>query len=360
LAIRRVPRKVSIVKRCILLAVLTTVLALPAGSAEAAPGKRGPKVRVVKIHYRAHNGKRRAAYVVLPAWYGRKRHPALPLIISPHGRGLDGRANARLWGNLPALGRFIVVNPDGNGRRLRQFSWGYAGQVEDLARMPDIVRATLPWVHLNRKRVYAFGGSMGGQESLLLLARHPTLLAGVAVFDSVTDLALQYDQFPQSGCNARCRKLQGARRGAKLRAFARQEIGGTPKTARQAFASRSPMTYARTIARSCVPLQMWWSVADRIVVDPQQQSGKLFWELRKVNSRAPVQGFVGYWIHTSVMRARSKLPRALATFGLLPELMLTYDAVPMHWVKPPKQAWRCGEGAPLATPRKQRLPDVSS
>lgn len=347
-------------KRLILLAFLATTVSLPAGSAGAAPEKRGAKVRIVKIHYRAHSGKRRAAYVVLPAWYGRKRHPALPLIISPHGRGLTGRQNARLWGNLPALGRFAVVNPDGNGRRLADFSWGYAGQVEDLARMPNIVSATLPWLRVDRTRVYAFGGSMGGQESLLLLARHPTLLAGVAVFDPVTDLARQYDAFTQLGCNARCRKLQGAHRGKKLRAFARQEIGGTPKTAKQAFASRSPLTYTRKIARSCVPLQMWWSVADKVVVDPQQQSGKLFWELRKLNSRAPVQGFVGYWIHTSVMRARSKLPRALATFGLLPQELMTNDAVPMHWVKAPKLAWRCGEGAPLATPRKQRLPDVSA
>jgi poly(3-hydroxybutyrate) depolymerase len=349
-------RKVCIVKRFIQLAVLATAVTLLASPADAARDNRASKVRIVKIHYRAHSGARRAAYVVVPKWYGDQRHPALPLIISPHGRGLDGRANAKLWGNLPALGRFAVVNPDGNGRRLADYSWGYAGQIEDLARMPDIVEATLRWMRVDRRRIYAFGGSMGGQESLLLLARHPAMLAGVAVFDSVTDLALQYDMFPQSGCNAHCRKLQGAHRGAKLRALARQEIGGTPKTAKQAFASRSPMTYARKIARSCVPLQMWWTVADKIVVDPQQQSGKLFWELRKLNSRSRAQAFVGYWIHTSVMRADSKLPRALATFGLLPEVLMTYDAVPMHWVRPSRQAWRCGEGPPVTVPR--RTPEV--
>ena len=90
-------------------------------------------MRVVKIHYRAHNGKRRSAYVVLPAWYGRRKHPRLPLVISPHGRGITGRANARLWGALPARGGFAVVSPDGQGRVLGLQSWGAVGQIDDLA-----------------------------------------------------------------------------------------------------------------------------------------------------------------------------------------------------------------------------------
>src|SRR5205823_4115068 len=89
-------------------------------------------------------GASRSASVVLPSWYGPMRHPAVPLVISPHGRGGDGRENARLWGNLPALGSFAVVNPDGEGSHLSgRFSWGAPGQIDDLARLaqPDRVRA---------------------------------------------------------------------------------------------------------------------------------------------------------------------------------------------------------------------------
>ena len=57
--------------------------------------------------------------------------------------------------------------------------------------MPEIVHLTLPWVHVASKHVYALGGSMGGQETLLLLARYPHLLAGAAAFDPVVDFALQ-------------------------------------------------------------------------------------------------------------------------------------------------------------------------
>jgi pimeloyl-ACP methyl ester carboxylesterase len=278
------------------------------------------RVRIWKLQYRAHNGKRRDAYVVLPAWYGPRRNPPIPVVISPHGRGVTGRANARLWGNLPARGGFAVVNPDGQGRRLPRHSWGNYGQIEDLARMPEILRKQLPWLRIDADRVYAFGGSMGGQESLLLLARYPERLAGVAVFDPVTDFALQYRRFPLVGCNRRCLKTWKGPVGYSLRRLAREEIGGSPKTAPTSYAMRSPMTYARSIAASCVPLQLWWSVSDRVVTAQQQQTGKLFWKLRGLNRDAPLLGYVGFWIHSSAMRARTALPSALATFGLLADV----------------------------------------
>src|SRR5512146_2317833 len=160
----------------------TRTLVLAAAAALAAPHSAPASpagVRTVRIAYRAHDGRARSATVLLPSWYGAHRHPALPLVISPHGRGLDGRANGHLWSSLPGVGGFAVVNPDGEGTRLDgRFSWGAPGQIDDLARMPEIVTAALPWLRVDRRRIYAVGGSMGGQETLLLVARHPQLLAG--------------------------------------------------------------------------------------------------------------------------------------------------------------------------------------
>jgi len=256
--------------------------------------------------------------VVLPSWYGPAANPPLPLIISPHGRGLGGRANSHLWGNLPGRGSLAVVNPDARGRRVAGHSWGYAGQIADLARMPEILRTTLPWLRIDRSRIYSFGGSMGGQETLLLLARYPKLLAGAAAFSSVTDLALQYRNFNRLQCKNACRTLLGKRFGSSLRKLARLEIGGGPGRYPGAYAARSPITHARAIAASCVPLQLWWSVSDQIVVDQQSQTGRLFWELRQLNPGANVEAFVGFWIHSAEMRARTGLPLALSRFGLLP------------------------------------------
>ena len=314
----------------LLAAVCVAAALAPAGDASQ-PHRL---VHTWKIHYLAANGDKRAAYVLLPSWYGPRRHPSIPLIISPHGRGLDGRANAKLWGGLPGRGGFAVVNPDG----LSRYSWGALGQIADLARMPEILRRTLPWLKIDRRRIYAFGGSMGGQETLLLLARHPELLAGAAAFDSVTDFAGQYRRFPEMACSKTCKQVWNGPIGNSLQQIARKKIGGSPKTAPYAYELRSPITYVRKIARSCVPLQMWWSVADRIVIDQQQQSGRFFWQVRKLNPTAPVQAFVGNWIHSSEMTAHKELPIALAAFGLLPPVNAPES---LHVVPPPPLSDYC-------------------
>jgi len=295
-----------------------TVLALaPTGSGAAHSVVVG-KVRIWKIAYRAHNGARRNAFVAFPSSYRPGHSPPIPLVISPHGRGVTGRENIKLWGQLPAIGNFGVVSPDGQGRMLRNYSWGSSGQISDLARMPQIVKLTLPWVHVDSRRVYAVGGSMGGQETLLLVARHPGLLAGAAAFDPVVDFSLQYREFTRLRCSSTCRKHWNGPLGRSLQALARVELGGSPSRARQAYELRSPLTYVRAIAFSHVPLQLWWSPRDQIVIDQQRQTGRLYKSLAKANPKADLVGFTGGWRHSAEMRAKTRLPLALAVFGLLP------------------------------------------
>jgi hypothetical protein len=295
------------------------------------------KVRVVTIHYRTDDGYRRAAYVVLPGWYGPRDNPALPLIISPHGRGVTAEENVDRWGNLPALGPFAVVNPEGQGRRLAGFSWGYPGQIEDLARMPRIVAAAIPWLRIDRRRVYAFGTSMGGQETLLLVARRPSLLAGAAAFDPVTNMADRYRDFARLHCNRSCVGRWRDPIGAGLRRLARVEIGGTPATDRRAYARRSPLSYARAIADSGVPVQLWWSRSDR-VVRAADQSIPFARALRRINPAIPLQTFVGSWPHSADMRPYFMLIPALKKFGLVstrrPESLRRSSARPVHPLLP--------------------------
>ena len=269
------------------------------------------------MRYRAHDGKGRAAYLLLPSGVGPSHAPALPLVISPHGRGGTAHGNAKLWGALPSAGRFAVVNPDGDGDHLRRFSWGAPGQVDDLARMPAIVGAALPWLRIDRSRIYAFGGSMGGQESLLLVERHPRLLAGAAVFDSVVDLAHQYERFPQLPCDAACRVKWSGDKGLALQRLARHEIGGDPAHAAAAYAARSPLMNVRALARAGVPLQVWWTPKDAVVRAAWTQSGRLLAELRRLERNAGVVGVEGDWAHNHEFRSTALLPNALARFGLL-------------------------------------------
>jgi pimeloyl-ACP methyl ester carboxylesterase len=272
----------------------------------------------ITITYTTHDGHRRHAYILLPHGYGPGNNPPIPLVISPHGRAVDGKINTRRWGNLPTLGNFAVVNPDGYGRLLPLHSWGYAGQIADLARMPGIVEAALPYVHVDRHRLYAVGGSMGAQETLLLAGRYPHLLAGAVAVDGPADFALQYRNFPRLKCDQACLARGWGQIGVAKQRLARKEVGGTPRTAPRKFAERSPITYARAIAESCVPVQIWWTRTDKIVLDPEQQSGRMYKTLKRINPQAPIDEYVGEWDHTDAMRHETDLPKMLVGLGLLP------------------------------------------
>jgi hypothetical protein len=146
---------------------------------------------------------------------------------------------------------------------------------------------------------------MGGQETLLLVARHPRLLAGAAALDADTDLAARYRAF---------RLLRG---GLRLQRLARIEIGGTPASDPAAYAARSPIHWAAAIARSGVPLHIWWSVHDRIVRDQRAESGRLFRTIRRLRPRARVTQYVGDWAHSREFHASARLPLALVELGLI-------------------------------------------
>src|SRR5437867_5381594 len=282
------------------------LVALLPGVAAARPGVLSPTVRVLKISYRAHDGRQRRAYLILTAWYRPERDPAIPLVISPHGRGVGARINLKRWGNLPAIGGFAVINPEGQGRTLTLFSWGDPGEIHDLARMPQIAENAVPWLRIDRHRIYAFGGSMGGQETLLLAAKFPHLLAGAASFDAPTNMAARYRAFDH------------LRFGDRLQRLARREIGGTPDADPRAYEIRSPLDWARQLAFSRVPLQIWWSTRDTIVDDQEHESGLLYRDIKRLNPQAPARQYVGTWAHTTEMKRHGYLQFALAQFGLAP------------------------------------------
>ena len=288
----------------------------PARLEGQASSARAP--RWLEIRYTAHDGRSRKAVVLLPHGYKPGNNPSIPLVIAPHGRGHTGAQDAPRYGDLPSIGNFAVVSPDGEGRRLHYYSWGARGQIDDLAHMADKVESALPWVHIDRSRQYAIGGSMGGQETLLLVGEYPHLLAGASAVDGVVDFPLQYRNYPRLPCNAVCRRRIGDA-GAHMQKLAVREIGGTPVSVPQLYAERSPLTYAAAIASSCTRLQIWWSREDKVVTDSAQQSGRMFEMLGELNPQAPVDEYVGSWPHTRALRARFDLPRMLTGLGLLPE-----------------------------------------
>lgn len=261
-------------------------------------------VRTLTFSYRSSAGTDAKAYLVLPSWYGPTRHPPIPFVISPHGRGVSGRYNLRFWGSIAGRGPFVVVSPDGHGRKLPFYSWGWRGQIDDLARMPELARAAFSWLRIAPKRVYAIGDSMGAQEVLLLATRRDIKLAGVAAFDPVSDMAARYRAWSVTPGEQ------------QLPALARVEFGGTPGSTPSAYAARSPIDFVGAIARSRVPIQLWWSRRDAVITDQGVQSERFYERLVALGAR--VRRVVGDWAHGHAMHPQTHLPAALACFGLIP------------------------------------------
>ena len=159
---------------------------------------------------------------------------------------------------------------------------------------------------------------MGGQETLLLLARHPRLLAGAAAFDPVTDFALQYRKFPSLALQSSVPQERGRCRSAGSSSGSRtRRSAAAPGVAPQAYLSRSPITYVRgdrgVVRAAAALVEPARPDRDR----PAAADGRFYDELIAANPKAPVYGFVGFWKHSAEMRAKTRLPLALATFGLL-------------------------------------------
>jgi len=301
----------------------------------------------------------RQAIVVLPRAWGPKHHPhPLPLVISPHGRNTLALNNARgYWQNLPAAGPFALVCPDGLARAHSAktdhvdlppnpslFTYGNVGHVHDLARMPQIVEATLPWLELQRDRIYVLGSSMGGQETLLLAARYPKALAGghgklagAAAFDAVCDLAVQcgYLTHHRPGVSANMIEEVGTRpasvRGWNLdaRYFNRKErrqktigslLAELPK-GQAAWNARSGLSFTRKLAALPFPLRLYWSTEDIVVGNQERdQTGKLFASIERVAPNAKVTPIRGQWAHSHEFFPRRQLGAALAAFDLVSQL----------------------------------------
>lgn len=258
--------------------------AAPASAARAAfaagPALTMPRIdalapnKAYAFSYPTWNGRRRTAVVVLPGDYVLGGGEALPCVLNPHARNTTPLGSARLWRDLPTRHRFMVICGHSCGRRDPFQSWSVPGQISDLAALPAMTQRAMPWLRIDEERLYVVGGSMGGQETLSLLARYPDRYAGVLCMDGLADLARRYRELPKAG-------------GDEVQADMRREVGGTPRQVPFRYRQRSPITFARTLATCRVPLAIWWSEDDVWVINqPTTQTGYLCRVIRRLDPAA--------------------------------------------------------------------------
>ena len=212
------------------------------------------------------DGSEQRAVMIAPEDAGRE---PLPLVIVPHAAGWTGEATAGYWRDVPVRHGTIAVFPYGHSRVVPLRSMGWRGQISDLASLPHVVEDM--GYPVDRSRIYAAGISMGGQEGLLLAAKHPGLLAAVASFNAVVDLrAWYYDCDPEV-----CGRMM-------------IELGGTPEEVPDAYAERSPINYAATLAE--MPSLIYWDPNDAIVqFQEEKQSGRLYRLIKEADPNAPIE-----------------------------------------------------------------------
>jgi hypothetical protein len=277
---------------------LVTVSAFVAAMFAAATAHAGTDTRWIQVRFTGPGRRHDRVVVGLPAWYGPHDDPPLPLVISPHSRGLTPWQEARRWGELPARFRIVVVNTGLHGRVIPRRSWAWPPDIAEMTALPRLLPRLLRYVRIDPNRVYAAGDSMGGQETLMLVARRPDLFAAAVAADPVTNFARRWYQFPLSG-------ESGGEQSAATR-----EVGATPRQARWLYVRRSPLFFARTFAFSGLPIELWWNPHDTVVIrNGPTQTGDFYRTVKRLNPRAPVFARLDHTMHGWSFKYDHQLPQ---------------------------------------------------
>jgi esterase/lipase len=189
----------------------------------------------------------------------------IPLVIAPHPItwtaeqdyhvGLDGlfRKYHRGYYGLAEKHGVIIALP--HGHHHKEDLCSLAGP-EQIADMIYLVEGLSDFDYrVDRRRVFACGLSMGGQEALVLAGMHPEKITAVFVFNPIVDLAAWHEELATSEI-PEIREYNTAARIAN-------EVGGLPSEVPEAYAQRSATHYVEGLRY--VPTMIYWSEQDLVV-----------------------------------------------------------------------------------------------
>ena len=176
-----------------------------------------------------------------------------PLIISPHPANWTPESNRSLWSGVTDSLHVFILYPTHQGKANPRVSLGSPRQMGNLESAIDAAVSAYP---IDKSKIYAAGLSQGAIEALLLAGRHPERFAGVLSINPIADFSAFYQDVPS------------------FQALLKLDCGGPPETKRSEYDQRSPLTYARQLAR--LPVTMYWADNDEIIPHgPERQGGVL-------------------------------------------------------------------------------------
>lgn len=156
----------------LLLSVLLLFIAPSMGEMKYAGSASEKEAKITKEYFEA-SGKKRAYYLFVPDVV--KEAKSVPLLVTLHGSGRDGKSQVEQWREFAQQNGIIVVGPDAKNSLAWQIPDDGPNYLHDLI---ETIKTKYP---INERRVYLFGHSAGANFALLMGLLESEYFAAVAV-----------------------------------------------------------------------------------------------------------------------------------------------------------------------------------
>jgi poly(3-hydroxybutyrate) depolymerase len=135
-------------------------------------------VATIQVNFKDHSGSARNTISLysVPDKYAPEQ--AWPLVVALHGYGDNAASFHDLWKTVTDSLGFVLLTPQGEERAQEGFGWAWGISAQRAVQSSlDIVRKV---VHIDPKRIYLTGFSLGGSLCYVLVLNHPQIFHGIA------------------------------------------------------------------------------------------------------------------------------------------------------------------------------------
>jgi len=135
-------------------------------------------VATIQVKFKDHSGSARNTISLysVPDQYTPEQ--AWPLVVALHGYGDTAASFHDLWKSVTDSLGFVLLTPQGEDRTKEGFGWTWGSSAERAVQISvDIVRKA---VHVDPRRVYLTGFSLGGSLCYKLGLKYPHIFHGIA------------------------------------------------------------------------------------------------------------------------------------------------------------------------------------
>lgn len=167
-------------------------------------------VAAIQVNFKDQSGSARntTSLYTVPDKYTPKQ--AWPLVVALHGHGDNAAAFHDLWKSVTDSLGFVLLTPQGEERTQEGYGWTWGISAQRAVQVSlDTVRKV---VHIDPKRIYLTGFSLGGSLCYVLILNHPQIFHGIAPlgasFDTPFDEKLISENIKRSRALGTFQKLR--------------------------------------------------------------------------------------------------------------------------------------------------------